>query len=207
MDTTCWTSTPAVAAWLAARNMTGDDGYAYFVKRASEIAIAQGRRPVQWSEVYDHFTDTLDKRTVVHIWKKNTNVTEVVAKGYDVLLNVGYAANSWYLDNLQDNWLDVYQKEPCTGVPDDLCPRILGGHGEMWGERVDVSDLEQTVWPRLGAIAERLWSPRSTIDPDSAHTRLSYFRCLLNFRGIKSAPVNNANARDPPPGPGSCYAQ
>ena len=36
----------------------------------------------------------------MHIWKSVTNVTEVVADGYNVLLNVGYDAKSWYLDNL-----------------------------------------------------------------------------------------------------------
>jgi len=47
----------------------------------------------------------------------------------------------------------VYNNEPCQGVPDDLCnAKILGGHGEMWGETVDTSDLAQTVWPRLAAI-------------------------------------------------------
>ena len=116
-------------------------------------------RPVQWSEVYDHFKTKLDKRTIVHIWKANTNVTEVVANGYQVLLNVGYHAHSWYLDNLNSVWSDVYTNEPCTGVPDSLCPMIIGGHGEMWGETVDASDIEQTVWPRLGAC---------------------YFFCLLN---------------------------
>ena len=45
-------------------------------------------------------------------------------------------------------------------MPDALCHKILGGHGEMWGETVDASDLQQTVWPRLAAIAEKLWSPR-----------------------------------------------
>ena len=36
VDTSCWTKTPAIAAWLTAQNMTADDGYAYFVKRAAE---------------------------------------------------------------------------------------------------------------------------------------------------------------------------
>ena len=90
---------------------------------------------MQWSEVFDHFKGKLDKETIVHIWKSVTNVTEVVALGYDVLLNVGYDAQSWYLDNLNIKWDAVYQQEPCTGVPDDLCHKIIGGHGEMWGER------------------------------------------------------------------------
>ena len=122
-------------------------------------------------------------------------------------MNVGYDKLSWYLDNLGVNWENVYMNEPCTGVPDSLCPMILGGHGEMWGESVDTSDIEQTVWPRLGAIAERLWSARSLNDPTDARDRIRSFRCLLNRRGVAAAPAGNKNARSAPPGPGSCYGQ
>lgn len=81
---------------------------------------------------------------------------QVLANGYHVLRNVGYDATSWYLDNLQVNWSAVYSNDPCHDVPDSLCKRVLGGHGEMWGETVDASDIEQTIWPRLAAIAEKL---------------------------------------------------
>ena len=78
----------------------------------------------------------------------------------------------------------------------------------MWGETVDSSDLEQTVWPRLGAIGEKLWSPRAaTAQPDAAHARMRAFRCLLNRRGIAAAPVDNADTRSAPPGPGGCFEQ
>lgn len=208
VDTSCWTKDPTISKWLAAHNMTGDDGYAYFVKKVSDIAISQGRNPIQWSEVYDHFKNTLDKRTIVHVWKSVTNVTEVVAAGYKVLRNVGYYNLSWYLDNLNVKWDAVYQNEPCQDVPDDLCPMILGGHGEMWGETVDMSDLEQTVWPRLAAIAERLWSQRDVVgNVAEATPRIEYFRCLLNRRGVHAAPVGNALARSAPPGPGGCLTQ
>ena len=50
VNTYCWTRTPAIAAWLTEQKMTADDGYAYFVKRVAEIAIAQGHRPVQWCD-------------------------------------------------------------------------------------------------------------------------------------------------------------
>jgi len=208
VNTDCWAKTPSVAAWLKARSMSPDDGYAYFVKRTAAIAIAQGRRPVQWSEVYDHFKTKLPKEVIVHVWKAVTNVTEVVANGYDVLRNVGYDATSWYLDNLNVNWEAVYNNEPCEGVPDALCHKVLGGHGEMWGETVDTSDVQQTVWPRLAAIAEKLWSPRAkTVDSSAAAGRIAAFRCLLNERGIAAAPVNNEGARESPHGPGSCYDQ
>jgi hexosaminidase len=57
--------------------------------------------------------------------------------------------------------------------------------------RVDFSDWHQTVWPRLGAISERLWSPRTVTDANAAQMRMQAFRCLLNHRAIAAAPVNN----------------
>jgi hexosaminidase len=213
VDTTCWEEDADISAWLSANNMTADDGYAYFVQRVGNIAISQGRRPVQWSEVYDHFKTDLDPATIVHVWKEDTNVTEVVENGYATIVNVGYDDQSWYLDNLDVAWDAMYSKDPCSGwfgdVPDDLCESlVLGGHGEMWGETVDASDLAQTVWPRMAAIAERLWSPAATTGSDTdPQQRLMNFRCLLNERGVASAPVLNKRARQPPPEPDSCYNQ
>jgi len=131
-------------------------------------------------------------------------------------------------------------QDPCEGwfgsIPADLCAsRVLGGHGEMWGEHVDGSDLEATVWPRLAAIAEKLWSPQDKTTaaaataaaattsastaaavnaaggpypvPASVLPRLQAFRCLLEERGVAAAPVTNVEARTAPKGPGSCFAQ
>lgn len=77
VDTTCWSSTPSIAAWLAKKGLSVEQAYGYFVKQAAEMAIARGRRPIQWSEVYDHFKGALPKQVIVHVWKAVTNVTEV----------------------------------------------------------------------------------------------------------------------------------
>ena len=159
-------------------------------------------------EVYDLLKGGLPKQVIVHVWRGATNVTEVLADGHSVLRNVDGGNTSWYLDGLGVRWDEVYANEPCRGVPDALCPQILGGHGEMWGETVDASDLQQTVWPRLAAVAEKLWSPRAaTTDASAAAPRIARFRCLLNERGVAAAPVANAMARSAPTGPGSCLAQ
>ena len=209
VNTKCWTSTPAIKKWLDAHGLSADDGYAYFVKRAASIAIAQGRRPIQWVEVFDHFGSKLDKSTIVHVWKAKSTLTAVVAAGYNALINNSPGDDSWYLDHLDIAWKALYANEPCADITDPKqCKLVLGGQGEMWGETVDVSDIQSTVWPRLGAIAERLWSPRAKIaDADAAHARMRAFRCLLNRRGIAAAPVDNAEARAAPHGPGGCFEQ
>ena len=77
----------------------------------------------------------------------------------------------------------------------------------MLSETVDMSDLQQTGWPRLAAIGERLWSDRTMTNATAALPRIEEFRCLLNARGVHAAPVQNANARSSPSGPGSCFQQ
>eukprot|EP01043_Picozoa_sp_COSAG02_P059722 COSAG02_NODE_7663_length_2907_cov_2.648860_2_plen_110_part_00 len=98
-------------------------------------------------------------------------------------------------------------QEPCKGVAAENEHLVMGGGGEQWGETVDTSDIQQTIWPRLGAIGERLWSARTVNDTTSAEPRYAAFRCLLNRRAVAAAPHKNPKARSAPPGPGGCYDQ
>ncbi len=101
-----------------------------------------------------------------------------------------------------------YMVEPLAHITDPTAQQLLiGGEGCMWGEWVDASDFQNTIWPTAAAIAERLWSPREVNSTELAEPRMYYFRCLLNQRGIAAAPPNNTQEREEPPGPGSCYAQ
>ena len=120
-----------------------------------------------------------------------------------------FSPNSvWYLDHTSTTWNTMYTQEPTSFVTNkNNLPLLLGGEGCMWGETVDVSDIEQTIWPRMAAIAERLWSPQNVNDTKKAEPRIAYFRCLLNQRGIEAAPYNNSQAREAPPHPGNCYLQ
>lgn len=56
--------------------------------------------------------------------------------------------------------------------------------------------------------AERLWTPYDKLakDPEKVKNRLSYFRCLLNQRGVAAAPLEGFG-REAPLDPGSCYMQ
>ncbi|EDQ89857.1 uncharacterized protein MONBRDRAFT_18960 [Monosiga brevicollis MX1] len=202
VNTDCWASNADISKWLSDQGLTLDGGYAYFVKRAQAIAHGYGRDVVGWEEIWDHFGTQLDKSTIIHQWLGARHASLNLLRPAGAL-----TAGIGYLDGLDVTWQTMYEQEPCTGMTDDQCALVLGGGGEMWGETVDFSDWHQTVWPRMAAVAERLWSPRELTNADDASTRLVAYRCLLNHRAIAAAPSTNSGARTAPSGPGSCYDQ
>ncbi|KAK0597845.1 hypothetical protein LWI29_029147 [Acer saccharum] len=79
----------------------------------------------------------------------------------------------------------------------------------MWGESVDTSDIEQTIWPQAAATAEKqLWTPYDNLakDPVEVIGKLTNFRCLLNRRGVAAAPLLRLGCTASVE-PGSCYSQ
>uniref|UniRef100_A0A0D3G2J7 beta-N-acetylhexosaminidase n=2 Tax=Oryza TaxID=4527 RepID=A0A0D3G2J7_9ORYZ len=194
---------------LHERNMTTKDAYKYFVLKAQEIAINLNWIPVNWEETFNSFKENLNPLTVVHNWLGPGVCPKVVEKGFRCIMsNQGV----WYLDHLDVPWQDFYTSEPLAGINNTAQQKlVLGGEVCMWGETADTSDVQQTIWPRAAAAAERMWSQLEAISAQDLETtvlaRLHYFRCLLNHRGIAAAPVTNSYARRPPIGPGSCFIQ
>ena len=122
-------------------------------------------------------------------------------------------------------WQCIRNYNPTEGLSASEAARVLGGEGCLWGETVDGSDIESTLWPRMAAIAERLWSGDRAAPPSggSAGTaaafergqehRLRQFRCLLLERGFGAGVVGDTVGEPSvpawqrlhgPPGPGSC---
>ncbi|MDN2480925.1 family 20 glycosylhydrolase [Vibrio agarivorans] len=66
--------------------------------------------------------------------------------------------------------------EPTGGYPavltDDEKDLILGGEITMWLENKDSHTVEQYLWPRSYAIAERLWSSEALTDERSMYERM-----------------------------------
>ncbi|GMM85020.1 family 20 glycosylhydrolase [Pseudoalteromonas sp. MTN2-4] len=49
---------------------------------------------------------------------------------------------------------------------------ILGGEATMWSEMISKDNIDVRMWPRLFAIAERLWSPVEVKEADNMYMRL-----------------------------------
>ncbi|CAE7272190.1 HEXO1 [Symbiodinium natans] len=153
------------------------------------------RSAIFWDEAF--VSADLPAEAVVQVWRDKKTLVRAVQAGHRALLSWG-----WYLDHLNEDWQGMYDNDPVGGVPEDQKDKVLGGEGCMWGETVDGSDQAPTVWPRLAAIAERLWSAPAS-SAAAAETRLGAFRCLLLRRGVAAGPTMG-QGRAAPPGPGSC---
>ncbi|KAK9049766.1 hypothetical protein SSX86_031265, partial [Deinandra increscens subsp. villosa] len=209
VNTDCWKYTPHVKQWLQEMNMTTKDAYQYFVIKAQEIAISKNWTPVNWEETFNTFAEKLNPKTVVHNWLGPGVCPKAVAQGFKCIYsNQGV----WYLDHLDVTWDGFYDAEPLEGITDYVEQKlVIGGEVCMWSETADPSNVQQTIWPRAAAAAERLWTSKEAAPTsntsETALTRLQYFRCLLTRRGVQASPVTNRYARNPPYGPGSCYDQ
>lgn len=117
--------------------------------------------------------------------------SQITRRGFRALLS-----ESWYLDHLNVGWQAMYRVDPhnFAARPDQL-RLVQGGEACMWGEMADDTNVHPRVWPRAAAVAERLWSPRTTTDVASAARRLEELVCRLRRRGVPAAPAN---------GPGYC---
>ncbi|XP_047328746.1 beta-hexosaminidase 3-like [Impatiens glandulifera] len=206
VDTSCWETTPHIKKWMNEHKMVQSQAYEYFVLRAQKIASSHGYEIINWEETFNNFGSKLNRNTVVHNWIGPDVAPQVVAAGFRCIVS---NQDKWYLDHLDTPWQDFYMNEPLSNITNPKHQKlVIGGEVGMWGEHVDGSDIEQTIWPRAAAAAERLWTPYVKLakNVEEVEGRLSHFRCLLNQRGVAAAPLN-APGREAPDGPGSCFMQ
>jgi hexosaminidase len=73
---------------------------------------------------------------------------------------------------------------PDSGLTEAEAARVLGGEACMWGEYVSTENIDSRIWPRLAAIAERLWSPREVRDVEDMYRRLEAVTVQLEEVGL-----------------------
>lgn len=180
-----WDANPKIQEFIRSHEMKNNqDLQAYFNEKLQKIVQKHGKIMVGWDEVLH---PDLPKTVVVQSWRGQESLAAAVKQGYRGLLSYGY-----YLDLM---WPASrhYAIDPMTGDAANLTPEqakmILGGEACMWAEFVTQENIDSRIWPRVAVVAERLWSPQNTTDPNSMYQRLATQSWRLESLGL----MHNSN--------------
>jgi hexosaminidase len=177
-----WDSNPKIQEFIRAHGMKNNrDLQAYFNQRLQKIVQKHGKIMMGWDEVLH---PDLPKTVLVESWRGQDSLAEAAKQGHLGLLSYGY-----YLDLM---WPAArhYAVDPMTmtggaaALTAEEQKRILGGEACMWSEFVTPETIDSRIWPRLAAIAERLWSPQETRDNQSMYRRLEEVSWRLGWLGL-----------------------
>src|SRR6266700_1770494 len=181
-----WDANPKIQQFMHAHGFKNNaDLQAYFNTRVQKIVAKQGKTMEGWDEI---LRPDLPKSIVIQSWRGQKSLADAAQQGYRGLLSSGY-----YLD-LMNPTSQHYAVDPFTGPTASLADadkqKILGGEACMWAEYVSAENIDSRIWPRMAAIAERLWSPQNVTDTNSMYARMDEIGRWLDAYGLthNSAP-------------------
>ena len=171
----------------------------YFIKRTEKILEKFGKRLIGWDEILE---GGLAPNAIVHSWRGMDGGIEAANAGHEVVMSpTTHVYFDYYQSEDRDNeplaiggYLPlekVYDFEP---VPDKINPDkrhlILGGQANLWTEYIPTTEkAEYMLLPRMCALSETVWSPRSKKDYNGFIKRLGDHlkrldRKNLNYRKL-----------------------
>lgn len=176
-----WDADPKIQDFIHAHGMKNNaDLQAYFNKRLLEIVSKHHKVMEGWDEI---LAPDLPKSIVIQSWRGPDALADAASKGFHGLLSHGY-----YLDLYQSAEFH-YSNDPLSGKAADLNDQekkmILGGEACMWSEMVTPENVDSRIWPRMAAVAERLWSPQNTRDVRSMYERMEAESLRLQWVGLQ----------------------
>jgi hexosaminidase len=180
VDGKYWQRDEHIQTWMRARKIKDNHALqAYFTKRVQQIVHKHGKDMEGWDEILDA---DLPKDSLIQSWRSAKSLADALKMGYNTVLSAGYYLDLMYPASMH------YAVDPMTGENAPLSAeeksRILGGEAAQWTEYVTPENLDNRLWPRLGAIAERLWSAESVTDVDSMYRRLAVLSRNLEWLGL-----------------------
>eukprot|EP01121_Diplochlamys_sp_Union-15-3_P000035 TRINITY_DN1002_c0_g2_i1.p1 TRINITY_DN1002_c0_g2~~TRINITY_DN1002_c0_g2_i1.p1 ORF type:complete len:536 (+),score=61.69 TRINITY_DN1002_c0_g2_i1:45-1652(+) len=202
VNSNCWLSDSGIQQWMKQNGITTVSGILqYFEDKEHSIIRKNGKTPINWEEVITEHNLNLDKSTLIQVWLGSSSIGKITSRGFRVIVST---YTSWYLDCGTGNWVTggkswcdpfktwqmVYTNEPTAGIPVSEQDLIIGGEVALFSEQADGLNVDQKLWPRASAAAERLWSSKlSTNETEQALPRLLYLRELLVKRGLNATPL------------------
>ena len=176
-----WEGNPRIHEFMRARSIKdGAALQATFTARVEKIIAGHRKIMVGWDEILQPGTP---KDVVIQSWRGQESLAQAARTGYRGVLSSGY-----YID-LNQSAAEHYLVDPLGASAAPLTAeqnaRVLGGEATMWTDIVSHENMDNRVWPRTAAIAERLWSPQEIQDVDSMYARLAIISQKLDYYGLR----------------------
>jgi hexosaminidase len=175
-----WDANPKIQEFKKTHNYkTNEELQTYFSQRVQKLVNKHGKAAIGWDEI---FVSGAPKDIVIHSWRGPQALATAAKQGYRGILSNGY-----YID-LMWSAARHYAVDPLGGDAASLTPEqqklVLGGEATMWSEYVNWENIDNRIWPRTAAIAERYWSPQSVTDVSSMYARLDVISKRLEWVGL-----------------------
>lgn len=182
VDGSRWQSSPSIHHFMRQKNLENQrDLQAYFNKRVEKLLEKYQKTLIGWEEIVAYAQERFQprKNTTIQVWKSPESIIDGIEQGYQIIRSQGY-----YLDSLSPASahyrVDPVSEKNIASVNGEVTKRILGGEACMWTEYVSNETIDSRLWPRVLAIAERLWSPWSVNNEYSMYQRLFRMGVLLD---------------------------
>ena len=177
-----WESNPRIHEYMRVHGIKdGAALQAQFTARIQKIVARNRKIMMGWDEILQPDTP---KEVVIQSWRGPKSLADAARRG-----NRGVLSSGYYID-LNQSAAEHYAVDPlgdpsaATLTPEEKA-RVLGGEATMWTDIVSDENLDNRVWPRTAAIAERLWSPEDVRNVDSMYRRLAVVSQELGYYGVR----------------------
>jgi hexosaminidase len=168
-----WLASPLARSLMEREGISGTFGLqSYFLKQVKDMLTRRGKKLAGWNEVA-HGGGVNATETLLMAWQSPEVGIELAREGYEVVMTPGQA---YYLDMVQaEAWQEpgaswagtvppahTYDYEAEGEFPEELKHRLKGVQACIWSEHfLSRGYFNRLVFPRLPAIAEAAWTPKS----------------------------------------------
>ncbi|WP_319226528.1 glycoside hydrolase family 20 protein [Draconibacterium orientale] len=195
---THWENCPDCQARMKAEKLPNEEELqSYFMKRMSRYVQSKGKEVMGWDELTN---SEIPEDAIIYGWRGEGDAALIAArKGHRFVMTpakklylIRYQGPQWFepLTYFGNNTLkDVYDYEPVQADWEEGVDTLLMGiQGSLWTEFCQTpEDVEYLLFPRLAAVAERSWSPKSSNNWEAFLPALDNYLAQLDKQDVTYA--------------------
>jgi hexosaminidase len=166
-----WKTCPKCQARMKTLGLKNEEELqSYFIARIEKYINSKGKQVIGWDEILE---GGIAPNATIMSWRGEKGGVEAAKQHHNVIMTPGEYVYFDHSQTRNDDSLTiggylpldkVYKYEPIpAGLNDEEAKYILGAQANLWSEYMsNPAKVEYMLFPRLSALSEVLWSPKST---------------------------------------------